>query len=296
MIDTTKPLALLLTKDLISSIWLKKHLQKQFSILQETEAKEALEHLQFSPIELVILEDVFAKDSLFEFLSLLKEASLKSWLPILLITSHEEKAFQRKALFCGATDFLFVPLEEKELYRKIRGALRTKQLEAKISYLSKDLSSFSLDQEMERSFTYQLKQLFVSSHTKQPVSILLLQIDDFPSLEKNTSVEDRQRILLLITQVLSQSIENKDNLTPMEKGKFLLMLPHKSEESAKEFAKSLQKKIKTFPLSHSLSFSAVVSSLQKNSDLYMAQHIFRKVITAYHSLLQKGRKGSLINP
>jgi PleD family two-component response regulator len=118
-------------------VWIKKHLDEAFFIIQAETKNEALNALN-APLDFIII-DAELEDC--DPLALCKTLSQKGLLPILLITGKLKKSFRDQAKNAGVTGFLSDQLDEEELRMRIdegkKAAAMRQKTEDVISTLKK---------------------------------------------------------------------------------------------------------------------------------------------------------------
>lgn len=223
----SEPIVLIITPVTITTVWLKKHLAKNFHVLTETSSEKALEILKNSIIDLVILDENIKDMNFLKLSALIKKNQTPHWIPILLITSNLKKRFKTQAIRSGITDFLYDPLEKNELNQKILRVTQLSEMHQKISSISQTFQS-KKSSTIKKTFTKTVKIFSQPKKEKIPLTIALLGIEKFKNFEKQHSIFETEKLLLDISELLIQEIRKNDILIPSKDGKFILIIDRKS--------------------------------------------------------------------
>jgi response regulator RpfG family c-di-GMP phosphodiesterase len=122
------PTLLVITKNPSIRVWMKKHLDDRFFILNAEEKEEAHSAMQ-TRLDFIILDSEF--EEALELCEKIAKVAKKVGTPILLITGRLKKAYREKAKECGVTDFLSDQLDASELEERIETGLKTAAMRQK---------------------------------------------------------------------------------------------------------------------------------------------------------------------
>jgi DNA-binding NtrC family response regulator len=107
----------------------------QFQTLTALSGEQALERVEESRIDIIILDMLMPGISGIEFFKIIKERSMH--IPVIFLTGRGDEELKREALQLGAFDFLSKPIRARDLLLLIDEAYRTvckiKQILAKAS-------------------------------------------------------------------------------------------------------------------------------------------------------------------
>ncbi len=273
----SEPIVLIITPVTITTVWLKKHLAKNFHVLTETSSEKALEILKNSIIDLVILDENIKDMNFLKLSALIKKNQTPHWIPILLITSNLKKRFKTQAIRSGITDFLYDPLEKNELNQKILRVTQLSEMHQKISSISQTFQS-KKSSTIKKTFTKTVKIFSQPKKEKIPLTIALLGIEKFKNFEKQHSIFETEKLLLDISELLIQEIRKNDILIPSKDGKFILIMPQTSLEESEKIVSQLKKNVdkKIFMNKFALHFSIVLTSEIKKGSQKELDRIIKK--------------------
>ncbi len=245
------PIALIVSSDSATANFLRNTLRLSFQLIERTDAPSALEILQATSPDLVILDSEELEESpLLTLISQLRTALGERKKPILLITNNFKKKFAQDSLRAGATDFINKPLDEDEIEQRIAVAFqsfeRTKSvLEVAKRSTPKPSSATSLS---NREFLNDqaIKEISKARESGSSVTLLIIELD---ALKK-----DPLSSTTTLLPTLQSNLRKHDILIPQSPGKFILMLPKTSQRAAQLIAEVIRLDVEKvmFPLSVSI--------------------------------------------
>jgi len=117
---------LVIDPDPFSRATLKDNLDGAYHVFPVASGTEAIELAQLQPFDLILLDMEMPEGNGTETCSLLKETNATKYIPLLLLSSCNQKEDIIKGLHAGADDYLTKPLCESELLARLDTHLRTK--------------------------------------------------------------------------------------------------------------------------------------------------------------------------
>ena len=253
--------------------WLKKHLEKQFYIIEAQKKAKAIEVVKNSVLDFIIVDSIFEECDAVELCRKLRQINLVA--PILLITGRLKKTYRESALDAGVTDFLFEQLDEVELETRIATGLKAAEVRNKVAGLSEHIPAPRTEfpsEYFKDKFLLQTKALQLLANAREhglPVTVVIVRIDHFTNFPE-------KEILLLFSELLNENITEKDLSIPMSGGQFILLLLQNMEEGKKTAMKireNVEKcsfETENGPLHMTATFAV--------SDLANSDHSFNEII------------------
>ncbi|MDE3045082.1 MAG: response regulator [Verrucomicrobiota bacterium] len=119
------------------SIWLKKHLNAQFFVIETDSKEKALGLIHDTPFDFIILDGAIEEC---DPLDLSRELRALTPVPILLITNRLKKEYRQTAFKAGVTSFLSEELDDEELKIRIENGRKATETQRKTSNLSSRLN------------------------------------------------------------------------------------------------------------------------------------------------------------
>jgi len=220
--------------------WLKKHLENQFYLIIAQKKEKAIEVVQHTRLDFIILDANFLDADPIDLTKELRQLNLL--VPILLITGRLSKTYRESALEAGVTDFLFEQLDQEELETRIATGLKAAIIRKKTGELSENIvipeSALASDY-LHHKFLLESEALHLLTHAREhqlPITIAIVRIDHY-------ATQPQPEILPSFITLLKENLTKKDLLVPLSEGRFLLLLS-KNLEEAKKIARTIQSKIK----------------------------------------------------
>jgi class 3 adenylate cyclase len=125
-----------------------------YSVRTASDGSAALAEVERVAPDLILLDLLMPGMDGIEVCGRLKSDSRFTMIPVVLVTSAEERALRVKALREGADDFLSKPVERQELLARVRSLLRIKRLFDTVQAQASELADWSalLEQRVREEF------------------------------------------------------------------------------------------------------------------------------------------------
>jgi response regulator RpfG family c-di-GMP phosphodiesterase len=165
----------------------------RYEVILARDGEEALQKVQESPPDLVLLDIMMPRLNGFEVAKRLKKDEHTKIIPVVMVTALKDVEDRVKALEAGADDFLTKPVDKTELEARVQSLLRVKAYQAaqreilektlsgSVSILTEVLSlvnpaAFGRASRLRRITTKLIAQLGVESSWKYEVAAMLSQV------------------------------------------------------------------------------------------------------------------------
>ena len=173
----------------------------------------------------LVLVDLVREDGRgLDIVSELEARSPENHIPVLVIAGLADKVLLMQALDLGVTDFVWRGSSSLDLQARVSTALKLGDLRKRLAQNSpvdemtgthsKHHMMDILEREFERSRRY-----------KRSLSCLLIDVDAFEELEQTYSSEQSSGILKFLSEVLTGTFRNVDEVSRFRKSIFLVLLP-----------------------------------------------------------------------
>jgi two-component system, cell cycle response regulator len=170
----------------------------------------------------------------------------------ILFGDNRDPAHIREALQCGADDFLALPADladSAELRIRIRVAERVSALSSRIHKQSAELRYLTTHDGLTGLWNREALVSLIFQETdrvqrmKTPLTLMLLDLDDFSRINHDFGYETGDRILIEIANRFRRHLRSYDLIGRCGEDEFLLALPGCTVESALELANRVRELI-----------------------------------------------------
>ena len=155
---------------------------KGYAVATAASGEEALTRLEVEKPDLVLLDVMMPGMSGYDVCRRLRENPQTALLPVVLCTSLDPQQERVKGIEAGADDFLNKPVNQPELFARVKSLLRVKSLQDRVSRQAEELRAWNA--KLEERVREQVTQLERYSRLKRFVSprigdlILAGEVDD----------------------------------------------------------------------------------------------------------------------
>lgn len=229
--------------------WIKKHLA---SVIDANNELKAISAVESSKLDLIILDDTIENA-----LELVTKMRAKTAVPILLITGHLKKDYRTKAQQAGVTEFLSDLLDADELKAQMEKSKNNSKLQQKMKGILPVAQAKNSDALKNR----------VIQTAKEPVPVLIIQIDQFEKIENKANV-------------VAELLKLIPNATSTNEGQFVLLATKDPRTEAEEIQKRIAQHLK-------ITVSIAISKVDASS--------FHKIMDAASKSLKKPQKNIIFN-
>jgi two-component system cell cycle response regulator len=212
----------------------------------------ALEHIEKNPVDAVLLDILLPDIDGFEICRRIKKMERGQDLPIIVITCLDDLESRLTGISLGTDDFLVKPINGDELVARLRILLeKKKQLDTLRSHYETALNSAIIDW-MTGLYNHGYFKKFLDLEIKRslrqnyPVSLLMIDVDDFKAYNDNQGHTAGDEILRDIGLVLKKSIREIDLAARYGGDEFTVVLPYSPGGGAVKVARRIQQTLRDF--------------------------------------------------
>ncbi len=278
------------------------------SVLFAQTGEEALQLLETTPVDMIIMDVEMPGLNGFETTRLIREWLGGHWLPIIFVTGCNDDESYREGIEAGGDDYLIKPISPMILKAKIRALERIAEMRDQLNHLNAELEALSqldsLTQIYNRRTFYEMaqQQWLTASRNKLALSVLMIDVDHFKLYNDHYGHPAGDHCLKKITQCFRECLLRPMDLLGRYGGEeFIALLPETDSIGALRVAQSINAAVEKLGMRHeaspshhivTVSIGGVTSADTANSSLEeLIKHADRALYKAKHS----GRNRSLVD-
>ncbi len=212
--------------------------RKGFNYSTAENGKKALELLEDHNFTIIITDLIMPQVDGLELLKIVKQ----SWpdIDVLVMTGYTKNFTYTDVIYAGASDFVQKPFSLDEIEAKLNRIIRERQLRHALRRISirdglTDLYNRRFfDQKIQEEAARALRQ-------KYPLFLLMMDLDNFKSVNDEEGHQAGDRILNLLARTLERSTRKNVDLTFRFGGdEFAVLIPYASQEHAEAIAERIR--------------------------------------------------------
>jgi two-component system, cell cycle response regulator len=224
---------------------------------------EALEKIEASPPDLVLLDVMMPRIDGIEVARRVKANTALPFIPIIMQTALDSTESKVEGLEAGADDYITKPIDFPELKARLRSMLRIKRLQEELEererelleanerlrYMSQTDALTGLDN--RRHLEERLGEMF--EHAKrlsEPFSCVLCDLDRFKSVNDTYGHQVGDIVLKEFAKILKQEAREIDRVGRFGGEEFMLLLPGTVLDAAVTFAERVRKQVESHTFSY----------------------------------------------
>ncbi|MCL2473506.1 MAG: PleD family two-component system response regulator, partial [Alphaproteobacteria bacterium] len=226
------------------------------TIIEISSIKEIQDITEKSMIDLVLSNLNLKHEDGLTVCPTLRSMPLTRHVPVLLIAREPDTEKVVKGLDLGANDYLIEPLDEQELFARVKSQLRHKKyyeilrsgVEQNImfSFVDPLTSAFNrryLDAHLPRA-------LQMSKTQKKPLSMLMLDIDFFKKINDTYGHGTGDEVIRSVSGYIANSTRPSDFLVRMGGEEFVVVMPETRLDDAFKVADRIRRNIEKDKVTH----------------------------------------------
>ncbi|TQV74956.1 response regulator [Aliikangiella marina] len=207
----------------------------------------ALQFLEKSSVDLILCDIEMPGLSGYETVTIIRELLADSWIPIIFMTSRDNTIDVVKGFRVGADDYLVKPINPEVLLAKLKVMERYIAMQevvfahGNLSIVTPHYDEFSRVYTPQYFFERALQQWAIMARQRLPVSVLIVDIDDYSLYRDYYGESLANECLVKISNKLNESIfRPADFVGRFQKEGFILMLPDTGRSGASLVAERIR--------------------------------------------------------
>ncbi|MDX1677341.1 diguanylate cyclase [Arsukibacterium sp.] len=246
------------------------------------------ELINFQP-DLILMDMYMPQYSGAELAGVIRQYPQLRRLPIVFLSSEQNRGLQNRALSYGADDFITKPIDDGQLAKAVRVRL-ARSLQIKTLIEKDSLTGLVKHSAIKDAAELEFER---SERSGKPLSIVMLDIDHFKKVNDNYGHATGDVVITALATLLRKRIRKTDRAGRYGGEEFLLVLPDCDSKQAQLLTRQI---LQNFVLLHfntagepfSCSFSAGVAC-SADDKLPSAEQLINKADQALYRAKQAGR-------
>lgn len=214
-----------------------------FEVCVASSAEEALDILPAKTFEVVITDIILPG---IDGLALTDRIKKEHKADVIVMTGYSTEYSYEEAIKKGASDFVFKPVRLEELLLRLKRVLNERSLNLERVQMLEKLKKLSITDGLtqlfnSRHFYHQLKgEIERSNRYGHPLSLLLLDIDNFKDFNDSHGHLEGDKILVRLGRIIKSCLRNMDSAYRYGGEEFTALLPGTAGEEAITVAERLR--------------------------------------------------------
>ncbi|SHJ22995.1 diguanylate cyclase [Desulfofundulus thermosubterraneus] len=218
-------------------------------VITAADGAEALRIAEQQRPDMILLDVVLPGMDGFEVCRHLKENPGLKDTPVVFITSRQGREDKIRGLECGADDFLFKPVDKRELLIRTRSLLRRKQLmDTLVHQASRDpltglynrrQLALDLQRELSRARRYSIS-----------LALIMADVDFFKNYNDTNGHLAGDEVLRQLAALLVSNTRDADTVYRYGGEEFIILLPQTEPAGAVTVAEKLRRKVEKHSFPH----------------------------------------------
>ncbi|MFN7252692.1 MAG: response regulator [Anaerobacillus sp.] len=229
-------LILLIDDDITMVNFLKGNFEKEgYMVLAAVTADKALKLFYDHKPDIILLDIHLQDHHGFKLFTTILEKSQSYFIPIILLSSEDNKETRIRGYKQGAVDFIAKPFSFDELMVRVENRIKYKDIVSNAVLIDELTGAFNrkfLKLELNR-------YLFELNRTKEVLSLVVIDLDHFKKVNDTYGHHIGDVVLKGFAQFVLSSKRTSDYLIRYGGEEFILLLPHTKKADAKLFVNRL---------------------------------------------------------
>lgn len=260
--------------------------------------EEALQVIETTEVGLIIMDVEMPGLDGFETTRLIREWLGDHWIPVIFVTGMSQDTSLEAGIEAGGDDYLVKPVSQMIITAKIKAMERITTMRQELKRLNDKLTQLSQRDgltELYNRRTFDLlaaKQWKLASRHKEPLAILLIDIDHFKEYNDTYGHPAGDHCIQEIARAVSRNASRPNDIIGRYGGEeFIVLLPNTPEHGAHFIAEQIRKTVERLNLKHrsSLTHTQVTISIGGTSLNYTTGTTWAHQVTAADKALYQAK-------
>lgn len=252
-----KPTILIVDDMQVNLTILSEILKNKYHIKIAKSGKKALEIVENSNIDLVLLDIVMPELDGYEVCKILKNSETSKDIPVIFVTANSDACDEEKGFLMGAVDYITKPFNPTTILARVKAHinlhLKQIELEKYILMIEKISITDGLTNVYNRRHFNDIFPKIINSakRNNELISFLLIDIDHFKQYNDNYGHQMGDEVLIKFADCLKSSLKRVDDMCFRLGGEeFGIIYKSEDKQKAFEFANILKNSIENLKIVH----------------------------------------------
>ena len=240
----------------------------EYTIFTATNGKNALEKTKEFKPDLILLDIIMPEMDGYQTLAEIKKCEDIHKTPVIFITGLNTNEAEEKGLALQAVDYITKPFSSMIVklrvhnHIKIINQMRTIERLSMVDQLTNLPNRRCFNDRMDMEWRKAIRE-------KTPISILIIDIDNFKSVNDTYGHQHGDTVLQIIANILTQSLKRPGDLASRWGGEeFIILLPNTNMDASVSIAEKIRINIEKTEISYKyISTMSVTVSIGVNSEI-----------------------------
>ncbi|RXJ85547.1 GGDEF domain-containing response regulator [Arcobacter cloacae] len=258
-----KPTILIVDDMQVNLTILSEILKNKYHIKIAKSGKKALEIVENSNIDLVLLDIVMPELDGYEVCKILKNSEKSKDIPVIFVTANSDACDEEKGFLMGAVDYITKPFNPTTILARVKAHinlhLKQIELEKYILMIEKISITDGLTNVYNRRHFNDIFPKIINSAKRNDelICFLLIDIDHFKQYNDNYGHQMGDEVLIKFADCLKSSLKRADDMCFRLGGEeFGIIYKSEDKQKALEFANILKNSIENLKIEHKYNSSS----------------------------------------
>ncbi|NCC30787.1 MAG: PleD family two-component system response regulator [Chloroflexia bacterium] len=228
-------------------------LQDEYEVFVATNGFQALKMVDSNPPDLIVLDIMMPMMDGYEVCRQLKENPATSGIPIIFITAMDAEEDETRGLEAGAVDYITKPFHLPIVKARVRTHSELKRKTDILQNLSSrdGLTGIFNRRRFDEVLDLEWRR---AARKRQPLSLILLDIDEFKGYNDNYGHLAGDQCLQQVATILGSSLRRAGDFLARYGGEeFVIILPDTAREQARHIAERMRQAVAEQRIEHAFS-------------------------------------------
>jgi len=223
---------------------------QNINYIQCSNGEDALKYLndpKSKKIDLVVTDYEMPQMNGYELVKIIRTKHSFEELPVLVLSGTEDTYMISRFLKIGANDYITKPFITEEFLGRITNALLVSEMFSKIKLMAMTDHLTSLP---NRTYFYEagISALELQKRLQHPISIAMLDIDNFKKINDTYGHEIGDKALIHISNTIKKSLRRTDIFVRFGGEEFVILLPNCPHNEAMKVMNKICESVSSSPL------------------------------------------------